>query len=69
MLATGKYPADRPDHSRALSAAVGDVGFKFERDGISAMPGPIRALHACALAPVTNVETAAAETASHLTDA
>ena len=59
--------SSRPARSQPGPAAVGDVG--FERDGISAMPGPIRALHACALAPVTNVETAAAETASHLTDA
>ena len=52
--------SSRPARSQPGPAAVGDVGFKFERDGISAMPGPIRALHACALAPVTNVETSAA---------
>ena len=33
-----------------------------ETDGNPAMPGPIRALHVCALAPVTYVKTAAAET-------
>jgi hypothetical protein len=34
----------------------------LESDGNAAMPGPIRALHVCALAPVTDVKNAAAET-------
>ena len=34
----------------------------LERDCCAAIPGPIRALHVCALAPVTNVKTAAAGT-------
>ena len=43
----------------ALPSATPDS----EGDGNEAIPGPTRAPHACALAPVTNVQTAAAETA------